>query len=204
MIDDLEIMSLDFEERWVWIIILSIASKTKKNTIYFPVEIIGPKYCVNIRKIKSTIEKLKQFKVVTVNPNGSRTQNEHVPNEIRDQHAHQRREEEKRREEKKRVRNSACADSKPFTDKLYKKWIETYEKDFVDHEIKKADAWMEANPKRRPKSSFARFYTNWLSRGWERHRKNIPSEKVKPKWETVHRSKDGQIIQPNERKGTLL
>jgi hypothetical protein len=67
----------------------------------------------------------------------------------------------------------------------YTLWVETYEdQEWVDLEIKKALAWLDANPRKAPKKNFARFVTSWLSRGWESHRKSIPSRKA---WEAESR-----------------
>ena len=43
-----------------------------------------------------------------------------------------------------------------------------------DDEIRKADAWIEANPQRRPRD-VRRFLRNWFERAVERRRKEIPS-----------------------------
>jgi len=61
-------------------------------------------------------------------------------------------------------------------------WVKTYEDvEWIRHELRQAIAWCKANPARQPKSNFARFFTAWLSRGWERHRKTLPTNRVKPK-----------------------
>lgn len=63
---------------------------------------------------------------------------------------------------------------------VQKAWVETYtDPVWIKHEIKAAIAWMRANPARSPKSDFARFMNNWLTRGWERHRKSLPSNPVR-------------------------
>ncbi len=57
-------------------------------------------------------------------------------------------------------------------------WVEAYpDTEWLKTEISKAAAWVEANPKKRPKT-YGAFLSNWFSRGWEDHRKRIPS--VKP------------------------
>lgn len=54
-------------------------------------------------------------------------------------------------------------------------WLKAYpDAEWIKSEILKAIAWLEVNPKRRPKS-FARFMANWLSSGWEKYRKTIPT-----------------------------
>jgi len=59
-------------------------------------------------------------------------------------------------------------------------WNRAYSPDFVDTELKKALAWLEANSHKSPKN-FPRFFTNWLSRGWESERKLLPSNRAAPK-----------------------
>lgn len=62
--------------------------------------------------------------------------------------------------------------------KVQTAWISTYgETDWIKQEIKKANAWMAANPKRVSKD-FGRFMTNWLNKGWENYRKGIPSRRM--------------------------
>lgn len=55
-------------------------------------------------------------------------------------------------------------------------WLKAYPKDWISDELKKAEAWVIANPRRAPKNA-SKFLTNWFSNGWERHRKTIPTEK---------------------------
>lgn len=56
-------------------------------------------------------------------------------------------------------------------------WIDAYpDIEWIGFEVKKARAWIEANPRKSPKS-FARFVTGWLSRSWEFHRRTIPSNR---------------------------
>ncbi len=55
-------------------------------------------------------------------------------------------------------------------------WVQAFGAALVCEEIKKAHAWIEANPRRRPKV-FAKFFTNWLSRAYETSRKQVPSNK---------------------------
>lgn len=45
---------------------------------------------------------------------------------------------------------------------------------FVLEEITKAHAWILANPQKAPKV-FGRFFSSWINRAWERHRKTLPS-----------------------------
>lgn len=55
-------------------------------------------------------------------------------------------------------------------------WIELYgNPDWIKQEVIKAHNWIQTNPHRAPKKDFGRFMNSWLSRAWEQHRKNLPS-----------------------------
>lgn len=67
-------------------------------------------------------------------------------------------------------------------------WLKTYEDPvWLRLEIYKTIAWLDANPKKRPKSNYTRFIGSWLGRGWEWHRKHLTSNPVaqKTKWDRV-------------------
>ena len=55
-------------------------------------------------------------------------------------------------------------------------WLKLYDVSWVRNELLKAVAWLEVNPKKKPKM-FGRFMGGWLSRGWEKHRKTLPSNR---------------------------
>jgi hypothetical protein len=72
---------------------------------------------------------------------------------------------------------------------VQKSWLKNYDRDFVIGEFSKIESWVLANSKKAPKSNFARFITGWLSRGWETHRKNLPSAITQGK-ETAQQRQD--------------
>lgn len=56
-------------------------------------------------------------------------------------------------------------------------WLAAYpNKEWILHELQRANAWILANPKKKPKK-FGAFMTNWLSRAFESYRKGLPSFK---------------------------
>jgi hypothetical protein len=60
--------------------------------------------------------------------------------------------------------------------------------EYVEREAIKAWAWIKNNPKKSPKKirGFRTFFSGWLDRGWERHRKALPSAKPhKFEWEAT-------------------
>lgn len=76
-----------------------------------------------------------------------------------------------------------------ISQKLFDSWLETYQdKTWINLEIKKAQAWIHANPRKAPKTDFARFLNNWLSRGWENYRKTIKPDK-KNTWLETYEAK---------------
>lgn len=107
--------------------------------------------------------------------------------------------EEKRREEKRKEENSAePSNLVPLVPSVPKEvlikiadnhhvevsrglilsWADTYPKDFLDLEVKKARSWLLANPHKSPKSNFGRFFNSWFNRAWEDYRKSLKSNPV--------------------------
>jgi len=64
------------------------------------------------------------------------------------------------------------------TNDLIKSWADTYPKEYLELEIKKARNWLLANPHKMPKSNFGRFFNSWFDRGWEAYRKNLTSNQT--------------------------
>lgn len=61
------------------------------------------------------------------------------------------------------------------TESLQRAWLTAYPNaQWICHEIRKAAAWCEANPKKKPKD-FGRFMNTWLSNGFEQYRKSLNS-----------------------------
>lgn len=58
---------------------------------------------------------------------------------------------------------------------LIKSWADTYPKDFLDMELKKARSWILANPQKSPKKGWGRFFNSWFDRGWEKYRTTLKS-----------------------------
>lgn len=58
---------------------------------------------------------------------------------------------------------------------LIKSWADTYPKEFLDIEVKKARSWIIANPHKAPKKSWGRFFNSWFDRGWEKYRTTLKS-----------------------------
>jgi hypothetical protein len=64
---------------------------------------------------------------------------------------------------------------------LQNAWMENYaDKEWVLSELRRASMWIKANEKRAPKSNVGAFLNNWLTSGWEKKRKEIPSQPIPP------------------------
>lgn len=75
------------------------------------------------------------------------------------------------------------------TQETQKAWIDTFIGiDFVLEELKKANVWILANPKKAPRD-FGRFFSNWLSRAHETYRKGLPSRRQ------THSEMNAQVAQ---------
>lgn len=62
---------------------------------------------------------------------------------------------------------------------LINSWADTYPKEFLDQELKKARSWVLANSHKTPKKNWGRFLNNWFNRGWETYRKTLTSNPPK-------------------------
>jgi len=58
---------------------------------------------------------------------------------------------------------------------------------FVRREVEKMKVWLGANSQKMPKSrpGWTRFVMGWLERGWERHRKTMPSNSGTFDWNNI-------------------
>ena len=65
--------------------------------------------------------------------------------------------------------------SEKVTLKVQQGWLKVYPADYLCQELKQSQLWLDANPLKNPKSSWSRFFTGWLKRGWENYRKSIES-----------------------------
>lgn len=64
------------------------------------------------------------------------------------------------------------------SENLQRVWIQNYgDVAWLNAELLKAHVWCTANPQKRPKD-FGKFMSNWLNKGWESHRKGIPSRRL--------------------------
>lgn len=56
---------------------------------------------------------------------------------------------------------------------LVQSWADTYPKEYLELELKKARSWLITNPHKAPKTNFGRFFNSWFDRGWEKYRQTL-------------------------------
>lgn len=168
------LFGLDLSTKFIWVCLLAEAMRHKSDTFDINIDRLAILWETSKKHILEAIEIFKQREILRVNSEStpSRLRVDSVPEEIR---------RDKKREEKIYVgaeRISAQADvpsvdaANPISQKLLDSWIKAYgDYAWIDQEINKAKAWIEANPQRAPRKNLGRFLNNWLSRGWENYRK---------------------------------
>ncbi len=170
---------------FIWI--LSVAAKTKK--MQFDLDIRHGAYMIrlNEKHFHSCIKKLNGKRIQVIDfiddvTNPLRTRDESVTNPYRfvpNTTEHNEHNEQNTSEPPSGVHEQILNEFNfPFltkiNDQVKRGWIETYKDlDFIIQEINKAVTWIYANPNKAPKSNFAKFFSNWLARNWEDHRKSL-------------------------------
>jgi hypothetical protein len=74
-----------------------------------------------------------------------------------------------------------------FKPALIEAWIKLTNDDgpFMIAEVRKAKAWIAANPQKAPRD-MPRFMNNWMLKAWDTHRKTIPSAKPGSDWRSKY------------------
>jgi len=191
LFSDHKFYDLNAEEIAFWVYCLCCASESNSGTF-----LLNRNHALKIGRFKagtidSAIKKLKDIEAITVDVTPtSRTRNEVVTStgatdERTDVRTNVTNETDAPTPDKPAVR-----DTHHFFQVSYKSWEirqttivawqQAYSKQFVFDELRKAAAWLEANRHKAPKN-FERFFTSWLSRGWESERKLLPSNRAAPK-----------------------
>ena len=65
----------------------------------------------------------------------------------------------------------------PLSKNILQLWTQTYPKEMLETELKKARAWLVINPHKAPKKNFERFLNSWFSRAFDQYRKTLASNK---------------------------
>lgn len=185
MVEDSDFFSFTDGEFKAWIYILSQASKKNAGGTIRLIYEHAERVCRIKRKtLDSVVVKLEQIKMVTVdvtstlrardvdvtdtNATYERTNVTNVTYETPQDHA-----DVIVAELDDTLTRSLLEKVKPD---IQRSWIALYgDTEFIKREIQQAAVWCKANSSRKPKSDFARFLTSWLAKGWEKHRKSIPT-----------------------------
>lgn len=186
------------EIRMVWIAILSIGSELQKPRFTISPRLIAATLGIEEKTILEAIEFFQSIQSLHVHvTQTSRGRNGHVTQALRPRNATDGRTNElvvsnettspqpASRPLENKTTGSIPELSGPNHDPLLstvthsaqKAWLVAYpDAEWIRQEILKAAAWIEENPKRRPKD-VRRFLGRWLSRGWEQHRKTVPTNR---------------------------
>lgn len=215
--NDPEFYGMSLPGRMVWIFLLCTASKSMTGKIKINTQMVADNLRADIGTIDFAIVELERCGSVIASPLALVPNDINTVESVRIRALEERREEEKR-EEKKREDICSEQSSKPaklkivghvpefqkpeFIQDLLKNvlqetqalWLQTYQDvPWIIMEFTKIVNWLQVNPKKRPKSGLDRFINNWLSRGWESHRKTLPASNSKLEHRVVPTITDRQI-----------
>ncbi len=189
------IEGLDFKDRWVFICLLCEASRKNNATFSTSLDILSRVTGVNNNELLVSLEKIAKNSIIS---SVSLTRQHDVVDTTPRI--------DKNRIEKSRVCSEQTLDAAnlpteimhdpvvmEFLNKAEIKtssvslWLRTYNHDaaWLKLELLKILGWLDANPQKRPKKNYARFIGSWLSRGWERYRTTLPSNKPLLKTEEI-------------------
>lgn len=185
-LQDPKIYSLEIEEVYAMLYLLCEASKSsKKGEVYINHDHARNMARISNRNLDRTIEKLKELQLIETRAlrgtfaavaltdrqtdiQTDRQSESSVPENQAPSHLPQ-------FETIKEI-----IKSRNISLKVQEAWASAYpDSNWICQEIKKAIAWEAANPQKK-KRHFSRFMGNWLSSGWDKSRKFLPSNKPSP------------------------
>lgn len=180
------------EERWVWVCLLSLASKKATKTFKVNLEWIAKEAGVTAKTIEIAIEKLKRNGCVTYTLHES---NMLVP--LGNPTIHNITEHNKQNITEQNITKEVCTELKQVSvavpteiikkqglgNFINQKLLELYPQEYIDREKIKMELWLATNSHKKPKSEkgMVRFVSSWLSRGWEQYRRGLQSNPAKEK-----------------------
>ena len=207
----------------VWIFLLCTASKKMDGIIKINTQMVADNLKTGVDSIDFAIIELERCGSIYTRPVTLVSNDFHTIESGRIRALEERREEEKRREERKEDKCSEPAkpDSKQapkvlgpipeFNQAISKQllknvpqeaqslWLQTYQDvPWINSEFAKIVNWLQVNPAKRPKSRPDRFISNWLSRGWESHRKTIPGKFSKQSHRTQSTITDAELAEARQ------
>lgn len=180
ILEDEDFYDFSFEEIAVWIYIMSIASQRDCDTVFINFEAAERKCRFKSKAILSAIDKLK-VKQIDVLPAHdlttacTRSDHDMCPRRIEG-------EEGVEAIEPRTDHGSVPTNFNEFYSQLAEETKKEHEalypvQGYIAREAIKAAQWCERNPRKVPRSKngWSRFFSGWLERGWEKERKNIPT-----------------------------
>lgn len=194
------LFKFDAEERWIWLCFLCHAAKKNSKTFSLKIEYFADHYKLKKLKIESALKKAQENGLVKVTSQIRTDANGSVRTRTETCSTYERNEQDKTNDTNGTERDAATSGTSPdapvianlsdlLTKELLEKvkpevqesWLQLYEDhEFVKRELQQAAVWCKANPLRKPKSDYGRFLTSWLARGWEKHRKTLPTFSPRP------------------------
>lgn len=179
--EDPDFYNFDHGEKIAWIYIMGQASQKASARVF--VNFVHADRAANIKTktILSTIEKLKRGGQLIADVSSTvRERSVDDPQTVPTEQTDKQTDKQTKHAESNESVRSAIFDDEVFNDfissvnaETQELWLKTYEdQQWIEGELKRAVVWCSANQSRAPKSNHARFISNWLSRGWESHRKS--------------------------------
>lgn len=191
-LEDSDFFDFTAEEKLTWIYILSLASQKNSGTISLNFK-HADKICgLKAEIVKSALEKLSKIPCIAYDDTltlRGRNADVLVSSEARALHNKQNKTDRTEQDrhlspepqavavvaKKPTLTISLISKEVPISVDLAKSWADTYPKEYLEIEIKKARSWLIVNPHKHPKSNFGRFFNSWLDRGWEKYRQTLKS-----------------------------
>lgn len=200
--EDAKISQLKQIEVLLFIKCLSIAGDLNASSFVVHAGLMPKRWRVDAKLLENSCKTLQSFQLLTYEKNHSfKIQNNTKQSKtIQSNISSELKIEEKKNEEistqpNKSVAVAAAAkiqikisDSKTIevNKDLVSSWADTYPKDFLNEELKKARNWVLSNPHKAPKAQWGKFLNNWFNRGWDRYRTTLKSNPVKVTMEDLN------------------
>lgn len=196
---------LSNDARLVWIFIICYASQKNAGSIQIDSAYISHHAKVSEKQVEEAVKKLEEKQCLKViratlarDSHGSRTKS-HATNVTNERDERDETNETNYSSAELQKNRSSRGAISPFdsndvigellknvTHQLQKGWVETYpDPDWIMTELKRANVWILANPKRAPKD-FGRFMSSWLSKGFESYRKGLPTRAMTNSEKNMH------------------
>lgn len=193
-LEDSEFFDFSAEEKLVWIYFLSLASQKNNGTIHVSVQHAHHVCKLPKSVLTSAIKKLNNINCIEIprtrTSRGRYVRDTHTCATDRTDRTEQT--EQNTTEHTEPNKSVAVALKKPeiifkfsenknisVSQDLVNSWLDTFPKEFLDEEIKKARSWVLSNEHKAPKSQWGRFLNQWFNRGWEGYRKGLKSHPTK-------------------------